>query len=433
MRGLTRRQLLGGAAALTGLPLMEALWPATARASTTPPKRFIAMMVPNGWQPAIFDPTGEGPDYALSACLAPLEAVRDRTLVLSGLDNAPGVAPRRYDEHSGCTSAYLTASHFEGTPVAANAGWSIDQVLADALGRTTAFSSLQLGSEAPIRCYTPGVCPGFETLSWRGHDTPLPKDIFPASVYARVFGGLDPGLSAGQIASRARLEQRLLDRAHAQTASFAPSLGVADRARLEHYLDGLSALERRLQFGSTSTCDASWAPPSQDADPTTEMRAMADLITLSLQCDKTRFVTWMLGEGRSERSLRFLGYPVGHHELSHEPTWTEAHVASSNWFVEQFVYLMQRLESVVEPDGSTLLDNTLVMWGSPLQVGSRHDPFNMTQLLGGGGGGTFESGRRIVFPTGTPLANLYVSIAQAFGVAQDTFGDDGTESLLDLS
>lgn len=433
MTRLTRRALLGGAAALVGLPLLEATWPQTARAGSRPPKRFISMMVPNGWQPAIFDPTGEGFDYTLSPCLTPLEAVRDRTLVLSGLDNRPGISPDRYDEHSGCTSAYLTASHLRGTPVAANAGWSVDQVLAAQLGGHTAFSSLQLGSEAPIRCYTPGVCPGFETISWRGLDTPLPKDIFPASVYARVFGGLAPGLDPASMSARARMEQRLLDRAHAQTASYASNLGVADRARLDHYLTGLSELERRLQIGAAGSCDARWDPPPADADPTTEMRAMADLITLSLQCDKTRFVTWMLGEGRSERSLRFLGYPVGHHDLSHEPSWTDAHIASTRWFVDQYVYLMQRLDSVIEPDGSTLLDNTLILWGSPLQVGSRHDPLNMTQLLGGGGGGAFTTGQRLVFDPGTPLANLYVSILQAFGVDQDTFGDDGTGSLLDLS
>jgi hypothetical protein len=427
----SRRWLLRSAAGALALPLLGSLAPRSARADLTPPKRLLVMWVPNGWVQSLYTPTGQGTTWQTSPIMAPLEAIRSKVLCLSGLDNRPGIYPERYDEHSACTGATLTASHLDGTSLVSNGGWSVDQILAEQLGSNTPFPSLQVGSEAPLRCYTPDRCPGFVTISWRGRDAPMTKDTSVTSVFNRLFQGLDPSLDPTTRARRETLEQSLIDRLHGDLSRYRSDVGTLDARRLDQYLTGLRGLENRLQIHRTQQlCDASYVP-SDPADPTERIRAMADLITLSFQCDQTRIVTWMLGTGRSERSLKFLGYSATHHELSHEDeSWAEAHTAIGRWEVEQLVYMVQRLAETPEADGSSMLDHTTVLFLSGIGEGGRHDPLDMNVLLAGGSSPAL--GQRLVYPPGTPLGNLYVSLLQKFGVEQEQFGDDGVGSLLTL-
>jgi hypothetical protein len=425
----SRRAFLGGAAGLLALPWLESL-PSARAAATTPPKRLLVIWTPNGFRPELWRPTETGPGFLLSPSMAPLERVRDRLLVLSGLDNLPGIFPVRVDEHSGCAAATLTASQAAGARLAPNAGWSVDQLVASAIGDATPFPYLALGSERALRCYVPGICDGFVTISWQGFRRPVTKDISPEAVYHRVFGGLDPSLPPAELAARQRMEQRVLDTLHSHTQRFATQLSAGDRDRLDEYLTGLSGIERRLQeHAVSSTCSGGGFTPADSADPTAQVRSMADLIGRAFQCDRTRVATWMLGTGRSERSLQFLGHAVGHHQLSHEPQWTDAHLAIERWQAEQLAYVIETLAALPEPDGSSVLDHTLVLFTGSMGDGASHSPLDLCAVLAGA---VPQTDTHLRFPSGTPWANLHLSVLRAFGVEQETFGDDGTASLLDL-
>jgi hypothetical protein len=428
---ISRRNLLRMGLGGLALPMLGSVLPARVRAGAgAPPQRLLVMTVPNGWRNHLWHPTGEGAGWQLSPCMLPLEPVRNQVLCLSGLDNRPGIYPARYDEHTACEGVVLTSAHRDGSSAAPNRGWSVDQVIADQIGGQTAFPSLQLGSEEPLRCYTPGSCPGFVTVSWRGMQAPMTKDTSVSSVFNRVFGGIDPAIGAEERARRLALERSLLDGVRGDLRQYASQASSLDRRRLDQYTTGLRELEHRLELAATQgRCDTSFVATDPE-HPTERLRAMADLIALALQCDQTRVVSWMLGTGRSERSLAFLGYAATHHELSHETGWDEAHIAFSQWQVDVLRYTIEKLASVPESDGSSLLDHTTILFVSGIGESTRHDPLDMNVLLAGGG--LAGLGERRVFPEGTPLANLHVSLLQRFGVEQDTFGDDGTGSLLTL-
>lgn len=298
------------------------------------------------------------------------------------------------------------------------------------MGQNSAFKSLEVGSEGPLRCYTDGACPGFVTISWRGKTAPLAKDTSVVSVYHRLFGGLDPSLTGPERETRRRMEAALLSTVMDDTTAYRRLGDPLGKERIEQFVEGVSELQRRLDVAAEAMACPTNLVPEDPTDPTASIRAMADVLTLAFQCDKTRVVSWMLGTGRSERSLRFLGLDATHHELSHEGRWDDGHVAAGQWFVEQLVYVVQKLASTPDVFGGTLLDNTTVMFLSGIGECTSHLPLDLNVLMAGGG--IPSLGERRVFEKGTPLANLHVSLLQKFGVDQSTFGDDGTGSLLDL-
>ncbi|MCB9663219.1 MAG: DUF1552 domain-containing protein [Alphaproteobacteria bacterium] len=424
---VSRRGFLKGLGSLLPLPVMASL-PGTARAASRSPN-FVFYFVPNGMVPARWEPAEEGAGYVLPELLEPLAAVRDRVTVLTGMANPPASASTLGMDHARCTSAFLTCADLGRMDAPPGYGVSIDQVLAEGLGRDLRFRSLVLGSESSLSC-TLDACARLHHVSWSDLATPMAVDIHPSSVFARLFGvaAADGQSAAARVRERAA-RQSVLDHVIGQVGDLQRVLGGDDQLVLQQYLDGVRDLERRLGVSGTLSCEAPELALS-GLDPTSHAEVMNRLIVLALQCGQTRVVSYMLGHGQSERTFGFLGYPGGHHSYTHSGSDLGVR-AICRWEVARFADLVARLAEVPTATGS-LLDDTWVLLGSGMGHGADHEAVRLPLLLAGGEGGGFVQGRHLRQPDGTPLSRLYLSLLQSAGLPQTTFGDDGDRPLLEL-
>jgi hypothetical protein len=433
---MDRRSFLRGAGVALGLPLLDSLRPAWAAAAPKPPVRSAFLYFPNGVWEKSWVPEDAGFGYRLSPSLEPLEPVREEVLVLSGLDKPNS---RRGDGHYAKTANFLT-----GLPVHQTTGKdlsvggaSIDQLIAERLGHLTPLPSLELGVDAVISGIDSNV--GFTRLygsyiAWRNASTPVARENDPAMAYQRLFGmskgGNDP-------AEARRRDDRgaLLDLVLEDARSLRGRLGRDDQFKLDEYMDSVRAVEKRLEFFSkpdarewTPPGPGEWAPPAgAPKDHQEHVRLMLDLIALAFRADVTRVATFMFANDVSNKNFSLLipGVKGGHHELSHhegKKEKYEPYAKINRWHAEQFAYLLAKLREVKEGDG-TLLDNSMILCGSSLSDGNRHDPNNLPILLGGRGGRSIRPGRHLPHPKNTPLCNLYHAMLERAGVKVDRFGD----------
>lgn len=438
MRGweLSRRTLLRGLGASVALPLLEQMMPGVARAEErgSPPVRRLAVIyVPCGLHMEAWTPAQTGSGYTLTPILQPLAPVKEQVLVLSGLANVPAY-PDGAGPHVGGTGSFLTARKILPHGQVGN-GISMDQVAARHLGQHTPFASLELGLDgsATGACEGGFSCAYLSNISWASETLQLSKEVNPQALFARLFGA--PGQSGADTARRLAHQRSVLDLVRADAQRLNARLGRDDRRRMEEYLTGVRELERRLDsLGSAPAC-APGAPPAPVLDIRDHTRAMLDIMALSLRCDLTRVMTFMMGNGASGRQFSFLGIDGQHHALSHhqnDPAKVAAIVKINTWEVSQLATFLQRLASTPEPDGSSLLDSSMVLFSSEMGDGNAHDRRNMPVLLAGRAGGQLHPGRHLQVPTGQPLANLYLSILGMLNVPVSQFGEDGTAPLQGL-
>lgn len=439
---LSRRSFLRGAGALVALPFLDAMRPSLAfgqgrPANMPPPRRFLAWFVPNGIHMAGWTPAEAGANWTPTPILQPIAAFRDDVLVLTGLDNLPG-RPEGPGDHAGGTSAFLTARHVTKTDGAdIRNGVSVDQAMAQQLGGETKFPSLVLGLEGGGNvggCDSGYSCAYSRNISWAGERTPVSKETSPRSVFDRLFGGVDPRATREQIERRRRYHRSILDFVKEDATRLTGKLGPTDRAKLDEYFTGVRELERRIATADeVGSCDAGEAPTGGELPD--QVRQMNDLMALAFQCDLTRFATFMLGNGGSNRPFPFLNVFDGHHQISHHQNNPANHAqlqVIDTWEVEQFAYLVGRLKAIEEGDG-TLLDQCALYFSSEIEDGNAHRHQNMPILLAGKAGGALRPGRHIVFRERPPVSNLYVSLIRAMGGQADEFGDDGTGPLGELA
>ena len=433
MNTIDRRLFLEGLGTVLALPALAALAPKRARATPAPPKRFLAFFVPNGMHMPAWTPKSDGAGFPLSPILQPLEPVKDDVLVLTGLQNRaagwPGVGP-----HGAATAAFLTNTNpfTEASDHIRNAR-SLDQVLARSLGNQTPFRSLQLGIDggAPTGvCDSGDSCAYTRNISWADENSPLAKEVNPVALFDRLFEGRDPVISAEEARRRRLYRTSVLDYVADAARGLQPQLGAEDRERLDEYMTGVRELEARLQsFDQTPPqCDAQ-VPRAEDFHE--KVAAMMDLMVLAFRCDLTRVITFMLGNAASNRVYSFLGINDPHHDLSHhqgDPARLEKIQAINTWEVTRLAALLQRLRSVPEGDG-TLLDHTVVYFGSSISDGDAHSLRQLPLLLAGRGGGVIDPGRHVTYSHEPSVGELFVALLQAFGVEQTTFGDDGRAPL----
>ena len=430
----SRRAFLGGSAAVIGLPFLRSLLPVNAKAADDPVVRLIWLFAANGMHMAEFTPDNDGPGYDLKRILAPLVDIQDQVSVITGLSNRAGEGDRAGD-HARGAATFLTCTEISYEGVAN--GVSCDQLAAQALGDQTLLPSLELGAEGGSgfgQCDSGYSCAYSQNVAWAGVSTPQPKLDNPRTAFERLFVGFNASLSDAERQKRAVYQTSVLDLVVSDVDRLNPRLGVADRAKLDEYLTGVRELEQRIAAGEANTCDPEAAPASYVALEDLP-RAMADVMVTAMQCDLTRFATFMFGNGGSNLNYRFLNVSGAHHEISHhqdDPDNFERLTLIDTWEVEQLAYLLDRLQNVEEGDG-TLLDNTLVMMGSEISDGNRHNHYDMPVLLAGGGGGAHLPGRHIRLASERPVADLYTSMLQAAGVAIDTFGMDGTGPLTEIA
>ena len=455
---ISRRTFLRGAGVALGLPVLEAMGPVTLRPHALaragepgkpvrPPVRMACLYFPNGvWQKS-WIPTGGDGELALTPSLEPLERVKEDVLVLSGLDKANS---REGDGHYAKTANFLT-----GLPVRKTTGKeidvggiSLDQLCAERLGRLTPLPSLELAVDPVISGIDSNV--GYTRLygsyiSWRSPTVPVAREIHPRLAYERLFGVLDARRRAAAPASarRAEDERSLLDLVLEDADRLRGALGRDDRHKLDEYMESVRAVERRIEFFSRAD-EREWkaeAPPETlrpdgaPGDHREHVRLMLDLIVLAFQTDSTRIATFMFANDVSPKDFSGLipGVKGGHHEFSHHENKAEKYepyAKINRWHVEQLAYMLEKMSAIREGEG-TLLENSMVLFGSSMSDGNRHDPNNLPIILAGRGGGTIRSGRHIASPKNTPLCNLYASMLSRMGVAVEKFGD--STGPLDLS
>ncbi|MEZ4380379.1 MAG: DUF1552 domain-containing protein [Nannocystaceae bacterium] len=424
-----RRAFLGGAAAMIGLPFLEALAPTRRAQGSAPalPVRLICYYVPNGMLEGAWRPSGVGEGYTLSPTLAPLGDLRGDVSVITGLRNGPAdIAGAGH--HATGTAGFLTACAARRSETDLDLGVSVDQRYAQAVAGATALDSLQLGIDGGGHvgnCDNGFACAYSRHISWADAASPLPKITDPAFAFDRLFGGDDPEASWRERAQRRALRRSVLDQVVGDARRLDRELGVDDRRRLEDYLESVRALERRIDAAAPSCTTAGFDPTYADLEGHVEV--MTALMVMAARCDATRVISFMLGNSASTRTYGFLGVPESHHDLSHnagDPALLGRLLQIERWEVERFAALLAGLKAIPEGDGS-LLDQSLVLLSSEISESNTHSHDDLPVLLAGSAGGAIAPGRHLAYATGTPYARLLVSVLQALGVDCDRFGDDG--------
>jgi hypothetical protein len=426
---MKRRTVLRGAGVALGLPWLEAL--AAEGSPEKAPVRLAALYMPNGVNPAMWRPQGQGKDFALSPTLSPLADLKEHIVVLSNLWNE---AARGGDGHYVKEAAILTCRTIKKTPGADIAnGVSMDQVAARAVAHQTPLPSLELGV-SPVAIGVDAVV-GYTRIygshiAWSNPTTPLARELNPRAVYERLFRA-----ASGNQADAAGMDKLLLDRVQEDARRLRTRISTADRRRLDEYLSVMRSLEERVERSAggaqrawkpRATLDAKQAPPERPADHAEHVKLMLDMIAVAFQTDTTRVATFMFGNAVSNINFRWLeGVTAGHHDVSHhgrDPEKLKQYHLISQWHVAQYAYLLRKLAAMPEGD-SSVLDNSMILFASALQDGDRHWPHDLPLILGGGGGGRVIGGQHLVFPEDSPLANLYVSMLDAFGSPVERFAD----------
>ncbi len=436
MKTLSRRTVLRGLGTSIALPMLEAMIPSRTRASSNAigaPSRMAYVYVPNGVHIADWTPRIVGANFELPPLLEPLARVRSELLVLSGLtlDKARSLGDGGGD-HARAMASFLTGTHPRKTGGAdLKAGISVDQLAASRVGQSTRFASLEIGCEGGRdagQCDHGYSCAYQVNLSWRGESSPASKEVDPGLVFDRLFGGPSRGEPETLAAKRARRDRSLLDFVAEDARTLGGKLGGADRRKLDEYLTGVREIERRIDRARSSKESGPAnlvLPAGIPSDYRDHLRLMADLLVLAFQADLTRVATFVFANDGSNRSYGAIGVPEGHHDVSHhghDPK-KQAKIRTINRFhVEQFAYLVARLQAVPERDG-TLLDHSMIVYGSGISDGNAHNHEDLPILLAGRGNGRIEPGRHVVYPKETPLTNLHVALLDRMGVAVERFGD----------
>jgi hypothetical protein len=438
---MNRRVVLKGLGAALTLPWMESLsWAAGGKktdiVSRTPPVRFGAVVFGNGAHPSEWWAKGSGRNMELSKSLSPLAGFREDINVLNNLRNFNSEG----NEHTFSFSNFLSGVKLEKSPVPRGAE-SVDQLIARKAGGGCPIRSLVLGSDPP----KPGVRGGapaiyYNTISWSSSDTPIPPEIYPRQAFDRLFDS-----------ARLAEDRSVLDGVLSLSKSLAGKLAYHDRKKLDQFMTQIREVERRGEAASREGRLDGWKPsldkpnmaPPETAipqDTREHMKLMLDIMALAYQMDKTRVISYVMAAD-SEICLAnydfLLGEGAGHlHSISHHknvPSAIEKYVKVNRFYVEMMAYFLDKLRAIDEGDGSTLLDNSMILFGSNMMDGHVHDDKQVPLVLCGRGGGRLRTGRVLDYPKDEErrLCNLYLSLMHRMGLTDETFGDS-TEVLAHL-
>lgn len=388
--------------------------------AANPAMRLGFVYVPNGIIMDRWTPTGVGAGFNFASTMQALEPFRNHLLVLSGLaqanGNALGDGP---GDHARAGATWLTGVHPKKTGGAdIHAGVSVDQVAARELGKTTQLGSLEIGLESPTLagdCDSGYSCAYTNTISWRSPTTPNPMEISPRAVFERLFGDDDSTDASARLASLN--EQRsILDYVAGDVDRLNSGLGASDRGKLTEYLEAIRDIERRIQKAEEQNATAQLPvmerPTSIPEAFEEHARLMMDLMVIAYQSDMTRVVSCMIAREGSNRSYRSIGVPDGHHSMTHhdgDPVKIERVVKINHLHAQTFAYLLEKMHSTPDGDG-TLLDHSMILYGSSLSDGNAHTHDELPLVLVGGGCGQLKGGRHLRFPKETPMNNLLLTL-----------------------
>ena len=427
-KALPRRTVLRGLGAALALPLLDGMVPALSAIRNTPAagmRRFGVLYVPNGMAMEYWTPQSTGTAFDLSPILRPMEAHRDRMLVLSGLH--PGMGG---GAHAGASTKFLTGvpgRMTDGTGI--RSGTSIDQLLGQELGKETQLATLELGLDSRDfagSCDAGYACAYTNTISWRNPTTPLPMENNPRVVFERLFGdsgSTDPAVRKARIAE----DRSILDSVTGKVDDLQRGLGASDRRKITQYLDAVRDVERRIQRAeeqSDRDLPLVQQPAGVPAAFDEYMRLMFELQRLAWQTDLTRVATFMVGREISGRTYNEIGIPDAHHPLSHhldDPEKIATMSKINTYHVSLFAEFVDTLRATPDGDGS-LLDHTLLLYGAGMSNSNAHAAIDLPIMLVGGAGGSLPGGRHLTYAKDTPMANLLVAIMDKLNVPVEAVG-----------
>jgi hypothetical protein len=425
-RSIPRRQILKGMGAALSLPLLDAMVPAVTHAAQTavrPQMRAGFVYIPHGVIMREWTPAGGG-GFEFTPILKPLEPFRDSLVVVSNLTRAE--ANNNHAVSSGCWLTGVSPKRTDGPDFCI--GVSVDQVIAKQIGQDTTFPSLEVATEdfsGLVGACDPGYsCAYMNTLNWQTPTTPLPMEINPRVVFERLFGA---GGTAEDRLARMRTDRSLLDFVAGDLKTLASGLGPVDRTKLDEYLGHVREIERRIQRAEQqahTSADVPGAPVGVPEAYADHVALLFDLMALAFQTDQTRVFTFMMAREVSQRTYPEIGVTEPHHSISHHgnrPAAIEGHAKLNAYHVGMFAKFVERLQSTPDGEGS-LLDHSLLVYGSGMSDGNGHTGSPLPHVLAGGATGRMKGNRHIVTPEDTPMANLLLAIAQKCGVEQDRFG-----------
>ena len=426
---LTRRTFLQGAGVTIALPFLESMVPAaTPLRQTAAAKkiRFGAIYVPHGATMDKWTPQGEGTNFEFSEILQPLKPYREHLTIIS--DTAH---PSAYgggsatSNHTRSAAAYLSGANARLGPQA-YLGITVDQVAAKKIGQDTAMPSLELGIEDnSLSCGDGLSCAYRDTISWQSPTSPLPMQNNPQIVFERLFGD-----GSTDSLRRARREQSLslLDSVMGEANALNKKLPANDRSRVEQYLNDMREIERRIEKVGAQLSPDLKVPPAPTAIPKEfeeHIKLMYDLWVLAWQADITRITTLLMAKELSNSTYPKSGIRDAFHILSHHSNLREnmdKFAVLNRYHVSVFTYLIEKLKNTPDGDGS-LLDHSIVMYGSAMGDANQHNHAPLPVLLAGGASGRLKGGRHIRNPKDTTMSNLLLAILGKLDVEADHFGD----------
>ncbi|HXH24373.1 MAG TPA: DUF1552 domain-containing protein [Vicinamibacterales bacterium] len=414
---LPRRTFLRGMGAMVALPLLDAMIPALSAQAPRRPLRFGAIYIPNGIYPQQWHPDTVGSGFELKPVMAPLEPYRSRLVTISGL-KAPDGNPDMGGVHMGASAAWLngTGPVTEQSKFVIRSKKSIDQYIADAIAEDTPLRSLEVGTEDMGT--SAGACDGypcvfFNAIAWRDDTSPLPVAVNPRVTFERIFG--EAGSARRRLANMRR-KQSLLDSVAEEARRMRRTLGPADTAILDEYLTNIREVEQqldRMDARAAAVPEGAVAPLGLPDNVDDHLSVTYNLMLLAFQADISRVFTFMLGHEGSGRSYAHIGIPEPHHPVSHHGDTAEGvakYVKLTTYHVAKLAEFVGRLQET--PDGdATLLDRSLLYFGSGMGNGNVHDRHNPPALLLGGANGRLRGDRHIKVTNNEPTANLLLALA----------------------
>ncbi len=426
---LSRRALLKGAGAAVSLPLLESMFPAGrawAQSDAAPRVRAGFIYIPHGVTMSRFTPAGSGPDFELSEILAPLAPYKDRINVISDLSHPAAYGPGGATAHHNRSSAVFLSGARAAAGTEAHLGVTADQVAAAAIGQDTPLPSLELMiDEGSLSCGDGLSCAYRNTISWQTPTSPLPMENNPQVVFERLFGD---GSTNEERRARRGQALSLLDAVTDQIGSLQRTLPAADRERLDLFLTDVREIERRIEktgARSSELLDIPARPAGIPEDIEEHIKLMMDLQVLAWEADITRVTTFLLACELSNDVYPASGVRDSFHILSHHSNIEEnkARFAVLNrYHVGLLAYFLGKLDASADGDG-TLLDHSMVLYGSGMSDGNQHNHGPLPVVLAGRAGGALEGGRHLRNPADTTMSNLLLAMLNKLGIERDSFGD----------
>ena len=445
---LPRRTFLRAAGASVALPLLDAMTPAFAASNGSDRTRLVCIEEVHGlpgcnkWGASrhLFAPSTTGAGYELvpDNPLKSLEPWRDHFTILSNTDvrmAEPFSPPEVGGDHFRSSAVFLTQSHAKQTQGSdLYCGTSLDQLHAQRFGQDTTIPSLQLCIESSDKgggCDYNYSCAYIDTISWASPSEPLPAIRSPRTAFDLLFGA---GGTPEERSRRRRSHRSILDWVASEVADMNRDLGASDRRRLEQYLESVREIERRIENvearnGSGAPRDLPDAPPGVPDSFSEHMKLMFDLQVLAFQTDMTRVVSFKTGRDASNRTFPESGSDRAFHPSSHHGD-NEERILEFNtickYRVSQLAHFLERMQSTLDGDGS-LLDQSLILWGSPMGDANLHNHRRCPLVVFGGASGRLKGGTHVKAPDGTPMANVMLTALNTLGHERESFGDSTGE------